>query len=251
MAIPNIVPRANNDGETLGTATKQWTNVHTKDVSIDGASLKTDLASIKNDKANKATTLAGYGITDGYTKTEADNRYLQKSGGTLTNVVSGPDFRALNPTTNKGVSLYSADNGNRGLYENNVDEWLIYTNDDAQGYPLVWQDGRLQISDKTNKIATASYVKGQITYQEFTLSNISYGAGTIGTRGYQGSISAALSGYRILGATIVRWDATSDAFIPVLIPFASSNTVFLNLYRANSYSLPERTITIRVWYCAD
>ena len=34
--------------------------------------------------ATKATTLAGYGITDAYTKTAADERYLKLSGGTLT-----------------------------------------------------------------------------------------------------------------------------------------------------------------------
>lgn len=35
-------------------------------------------------KADKATTLAGYGITDAYTKAEANGKYLPLSGGTLT-----------------------------------------------------------------------------------------------------------------------------------------------------------------------
>ena len=34
---------------------------------------------------DKPTTLAGYGITDAYTKTEADGRYLKLSGGTMSN----------------------------------------------------------------------------------------------------------------------------------------------------------------------
>lgn len=32
-----------------------------------------------DDKANKATTLAGYGITDAYTKTESDGKYALKT----------------------------------------------------------------------------------------------------------------------------------------------------------------------------
>ena len=40
-------------------------------------------------KADKATTLSGYGITNAYTKTEADNKYLPLSGGTLTGNLSG------------------------------------------------------------------------------------------------------------------------------------------------------------------
>lgn len=38
------------------------------------ATNKADIASLKSGKADKATTLAGYGITDAYTKTEADSK---------------------------------------------------------------------------------------------------------------------------------------------------------------------------------
>ena len=37
----------------------------------------TSLQTTLNGKANKATTLAGYGITDAYTKTESDGRYYR------------------------------------------------------------------------------------------------------------------------------------------------------------------------------
>lgn len=33
---------------------------------------------------NKPTTLSGYGITDAYTKTDADGRYVLKAGDTMT-----------------------------------------------------------------------------------------------------------------------------------------------------------------------
>ena len=37
-----------------------------------------------NNKANKATTLAGYGITDAYTVTQADDKFMQKPGSSVT-----------------------------------------------------------------------------------------------------------------------------------------------------------------------
>ena len=44
-----------------------------------------------NNKADKSTTLSGYGITDAYTKTESDNNYQPK-------VLSGTS----NPSSNLG-----------------------------------------------------------------------------------------------------------------------------------------------------
>ena len=38
-----------------------------------------DITDLTNDKADKATTLEGYGITDAYTKTAADNKFAAKS----------------------------------------------------------------------------------------------------------------------------------------------------------------------------
>ncbi len=40
--------------------------------------LAADLAKIINNKANKATTLAGYGITDAYTQSQINTRLDQK-----------------------------------------------------------------------------------------------------------------------------------------------------------------------------
>lgn len=37
-----------------------------------------------NNKANKATTLSGYGITDAYNMTQSDGRYMQKPGASVT-----------------------------------------------------------------------------------------------------------------------------------------------------------------------
>lgn len=65
---------------------KKWNNIIGEDLSIDAytvaeADSKFATKSEVNGKANKSTTLAGYGITDAYTKSEADGKYA-----TITNL---------------------------------------------------------------------------------------------------------------------------------------------------------------------
>lgn len=47
---------------------------------------------------SKPTTLAGYGITDAYTKTDADSRYVNVSGDTMTGTLKVPELRFTNGT---------------------------------------------------------------------------------------------------------------------------------------------------------
>lgn len=63
---------------------KQWNKIKGEAKSIDAytkseADQKFATKNEVNDKANKATTLSGYGITDAYTKTEADGKYALKT----------------------------------------------------------------------------------------------------------------------------------------------------------------------------
>lgn len=65
---------------------KKWNTIIGEDLSIDAytvaqADSKFATKSEVNGKANKSTTLAGYGITDAYTKTETDGKYA-----TITNL---------------------------------------------------------------------------------------------------------------------------------------------------------------------
>lgn len=65
---------------------KKWNQIKGKAQSIDAytksqADSKFATKSELQGKANKSTTLAGYGITDAYTKTEADGKYA-----TITNL---------------------------------------------------------------------------------------------------------------------------------------------------------------------
>lgn len=65
---------------------KKWNTIIGEDLSIDAytvaeADSKFATKSEVNGKANKSTTLAGYGITDAYTKSETDGKYA-----TITNL---------------------------------------------------------------------------------------------------------------------------------------------------------------------
>lgn len=62
-----------------GNGTVTFTRVGLTNITWDASHTHT-FASL----TSKPTTISGYGITDAYTKTETDGRYLQLTGGTLT-----------------------------------------------------------------------------------------------------------------------------------------------------------------------
>ena len=76
----------------------------------------------------KPTTLAGYGITDAYTKTEADERYLKLSGGSMLNT---------NVVTNMNADLLDGLNGADYLSRHNT----INDFDTAQGQKIIAVSG--------------------------------------------------------------------------------------------------------------
>lgn len=74
-----------NGGSTEGTNLFTYNVTGEKTINITpagiGAAASSHNHSWSNITSGKPTTLAGYGITDAYTKTESDNRYLNVSGG--------------------------------------------------------------------------------------------------------------------------------------------------------------------------
>ena len=60
-----------------------------------------------NGKADKETTLAGYGITDAYTKTEADGKYATKAQGTKADTAVQPATLEAYVTTETANSTYA------------------------------------------------------------------------------------------------------------------------------------------------
>ena len=60
-----------------------------------------------NGKADKETTLAGYGITDAYTKTESDSKYATKAQGTKADTAVQPSALSAYVTTETATSTYA------------------------------------------------------------------------------------------------------------------------------------------------
>ena len=78
MAIPNIVPRNDNDGETLGTVQKQWSNVYAVDVTVNGVALVGKLDTIDTSLESHTVGIAALGTnkadkSDTYTKDNVDS----------------------------------------------------------------------------------------------------------------------------------------------------------------------------------
>lgn len=66
-----------------------------------------------SDLQNKPTTLSGYGITDAYTTSSADNTFLKLAGGTLTGNLSVPNITVSGTSTlstiNQGHAVFNKD----------------------------------------------------------------------------------------------------------------------------------------------
>lgn len=88
----NIIGNASTASKWATARTLTLTGSVTGSVSIDGGSNVTLTATTNHSHTfasltSKPTTLSGYGITDAYTKTGSDNRYVKKSGDTMTGVL--------------------------------------------------------------------------------------------------------------------------------------------------------------------
>lgn len=68
---------------------------------------------------SKPTTISGYGITDAYTKTQTDTKYLQLAGGTITGslTVNGLSYfhKRVSMRSGSAIDFYDADGNDRGI----------------------------------------------------------------------------------------------------------------------------------------
>lgn len=92
---------------------------------------QTDLQSALNGKASTATTLSGYGITNAYTKTETDNKYLLNTTDTLTgdftatgNIISNTGGRFLART---GLGTNNLEHGRIEFQSDRTDRYSAVT----------------------------------------------------------------------------------------------------------------------------
>ena len=104
------------------------------------------VSTMQNNYAQKATTLSGYGITDAYTKTECDNRYVtiatqqtvsgEKTftahgyfSGNLTLNAGTDQYLRFNAGANKVAYLYQGSGGDLSVYSENAINWYTNIND--------------------------------------------------------------------------------------------------------------------------
>ena len=88
----------------------------------------------------KPTTLGGYGITDAYTKTESDNRFVNVSGDTMTGDLSTKRLTSTDLFIDTGdatLKIYSGYNPSVGYSDGNICFQTSFDRTDGQnhGYP--------------------------------------------------------------------------------------------------------------------
>lgn len=102
------------------------------------------------------------------------------------------------------------------------------------------------ISDMSADMETGAIRK--VVYDDFAFE-VSYSAGTIGTRGYQGSLDITKSGCVPFSATII-YVGSSASYIPVAFLSSTQRLLYCNAYRCTTSAVSSSNIRVRVAYLA-
>lgn len=155
MATKNIVPRANNEG-TLGTSEKQWSNVHTKDIALNGVSL--------NEKLTTLMSKEDGGVFTGQI------RFTQSVGINDIQVGSYKDL-VFNDENGTRIGILRANN-NDAAQKHQIALGVIDNNNTSKGGITVSYDevaGKVKITSITpdkaandTQLATTAYVKSNL-----------------------------------------------------------------------------------------
>lgn len=112
---------------------------------------------------SKPTTLAGYGITDAYTKTDADSRYVNVSGDTMTGALKVPELRFTN-----GTAIWFDQYGNVTFGSTSSSNWwYIGSSSNSPSIAVNFGTGNVGIG----KTASTTYkleVNGDVHANSFT-----------------------------------------------------------------------------------
>ena len=117
-----------------GTGTQQINKTHLTNA-LSGYATESWVTS-KN-YAVKATTLGGYGITDAYTKTDSDNRFVNVSGDTMTGDLSTKRLTSTDLFIDTGdatLKIYSGYNPNVGYSDGNICFQTSFDRTDGQNH---------------------------------------------------------------------------------------------------------------------
>lgn len=96
-------------------------------------------------KAAKATTLAGYGIVDSYTKTQVDTALLAKASLDSPKFIGSPEVPAVQPldTSNRAASTQFVHEQANGYYQLNAAGGGVYVLSAQQAMPIIYAFGAL------------------------------------------------------------------------------------------------------------
>lgn len=117
-----------------GTGTQQINKTHLT-TALSGYATESWVTS-KN-YAVKATTLGGYGITDAYTKSDSDNRFVNVSGDTMTGDLSTKRLTSTDLFIDTGdatLKIYSGYNPNVGYSDGNICFQTSFDRTDGQNH---------------------------------------------------------------------------------------------------------------------
>ena len=149
---------------TAGTYTKVTTDSYGRVTS--GTTLSaSDIPSLSWSKitSGKPTSLSGYGITDAYTKTDADERYLRlATGGEILGNVTVKNSSSMISAHNKTDAIGLHNEWNCGLWYNkgtstNTSKWLLAFNNERTG---AWFTTPLAVGTTSANTSYMLYVNG-------------------------------------------------------------------------------------------
>lgn len=107
------------------------------------------------------------------------------------------------------------------------------------------------IKDAVARAGGGSSSDAALVSESYTFP-ISYSAGTIGTRGYQGSETITKAGYTPI-SVLITYVGASNSYIPVAFLGANSTDTLLycNAYRCTTSAVNNSSITVKVVYAKN
>ena len=134
--LDTVSTKLNNflEGSDTNSIIDKWSEL---EVFLSGLAETDNLATILSGKANKSTTLAGYGITNAYTKTEVEENFLALTGGQLTGNLEVYKSTAYIWANNNGANSIGLragyDVGLRHRNSSNVEQWALAVANSGKG----------------------------------------------------------------------------------------------------------------------
>lgn len=134
--LDTVSTKLNNflEGSDTNSIIDKWSEL---EVFLNGLAETDNLATILSGKANKSTTLAGYGITNAYTKTEVEENFLALAGGQLTGDLEVYKSTAYIWANNNGANSIGLragyDVGLRHRNSSNVERWALAIANSGKG----------------------------------------------------------------------------------------------------------------------